>query len=117
MFCTKGRVMNKLEDIRERLELTTEGPWRAYMAPCCHDMGGVSTPKGYHICEATLGKYGHPMELLDAEFCAAAHEYMPWFIDLLERAKVIMSDSINRAASKERDEAILEWIRDLQEEE
>lgn len=63
-------------------------PWESYSAICCPDMGGVSGPKG-KVCQDKLGRYGHPMEIQDAQFIASAPQNYDLLVQALGEAKDI----------------------------
>ena len=65
-----------LETIEARLKAATAGPWEAYTASCCPDMGGVAGPT-HSVMTACVGKFGHPASTEDAEFIAHAREDVP----------------------------------------
>jgi hypothetical protein len=73
-----------LTPIKARLANATCGPWEAYSAMCCPDMGGVSGPKG-SVCAHQVGRYGHPMSIEDAEFVAAARADVEALVAEVER--------------------------------
>jgi hypothetical protein len=78
--------MLDLNPIKTRLASATPGPWTAYSAMCCPDMGGVSGPKG-SVCAKQVGRYGHPMSIEDAEFVAAARTDVEALIAEVERLR------------------------------
>ena len=78
--------MIDLAAIKARLAAATPGPWSAYSAMCCPDMGGVQGPKG-SVCTAQVGRYGHPMTLEDAEFIAAARTDIEALVAEVERLR------------------------------
>ena len=78
--------MLDLTPIKGRLASATPGPWLAYSAMCCPDMGGVSGPKGT-VCAKSVGRYGHPMTIEDAEFVAAARADVEALIAEVERLR------------------------------
>jgi hypothetical protein len=75
----------ELDEIKARVAAATEGPWEAYSASCCPDMGGVSSSK-YRVHAAEVGNVGHPALLEDAEFMAHARTDVPALIAALEEA-------------------------------
>jgi hypothetical protein len=78
--------MVDLAAIKARLASATSGPWTAYSAMCCPDMGGVSGPEGV-VCQHQLGRYGHPMTIEDAEFIAASRTDVEALIAEVERLR------------------------------
>jgi hypothetical protein len=78
--------MIDLGAIKSRLAAATPGPWEAYSAMCCPDMGGVSGPKG-SVCAHQVGRYGHPMTIEDAEFVAAARADVETLVAEVERLR------------------------------
>jgi hypothetical protein len=77
---------DKITELRRLEQAATPGPWESYSASCCPDMGGVSGPPGT-VCQSTLGRFGHPMDLTDAELIAAMRNALPGLLDRLEWAE------------------------------
>lgn len=107
-----------IEAIRARAEKASRGPWAAYNAMCCPDMGGVSGPDR-RVCQAEIGARGHPMDLEDAEFCAAARQDIPdllAYVDELEKAlqtaKAMLGDFNDTTCSLAEN---VEWLRECYE--
>lgn len=78
--------MLDLTPIKTRLATATPGPWSAYSAMCCPDMGGVRGPRG-SVCAHQVGRYGHPMTMEDAEFVAAARTDVAALVAEVERLR------------------------------
>lgn len=83
---TKMITDDEIAEIEFRANHATPGPWEAYSAPCCPDMGGVDGPKD-RIMTACVGHYGHPALLTDAEFMAHARTDIPHLIAELQEAR------------------------------
>jgi hypothetical protein len=79
--------MIDLEAIKSRLAAATPGPWEAYSAMCCPDMGGVSGPRRMSVVQCSIGTYGHPMSIEDAEFVAAARADVEALVAEVERLR------------------------------
>jgi hypothetical protein len=67
-------------------DAATPGPWNAYTATCCPDQGGVAGTNR-HVCPQHVGAYGHPMDIEDAAFIAAAREAVPALLSSLAAAE------------------------------
>ena len=52
--------------------IMSKGPWEAYNAMCCPDMGGISCPSST-VMSACIARYGHPMTFEDAEGVCRMH--------------------------------------------
>jgi hypothetical protein len=81
----------------------TAGPWAEYSAPCCPDMGGVSSGSKGAICAHTISRIGHPMMLEDAEFCAMARTAVPVLIAELRQLRAERERDIAAAVRAERE--------------
>lgn len=79
----------ELEAIKARCDAATAGPWEAYSASCCPDMGGVSSSE-YVVHAAQLGNVGHPALLTDAEFIAHARQDVPALLAEVARLKAVV---------------------------
>lgn len=80
-------LMNlNLEDLEAALSRSTPGEWLAYSAMCCPDMGGVKA-SGYRVCADSVGRYGHPMTIEDAEAVEAMHRAVPLLIAEVRRLR------------------------------
>lgn len=89
--------MLDLAPIKTRLAAATPGPWSAYSATCCPDMGGVRGPRG-SVCAHQVGRYGHPMTMEDAEFVAAARSDVKALVAEVERLRKRVLGSLGASA-------------------
>lgn len=81
-----------LEALETTLARSTPGEWLAYSAMCCPDMGGVSTA-GRRVCADSVGRYGHPMTIEDAEYVEAMHRAVPLLIAEVRRLRVLTAST------------------------
>jgi hypothetical protein len=80
----------QLEELEALEKKATSGPWEAYSASCCPDMGGVTSDRG-QVAQACVARYGHPMTIEDAEFVAKARTAVPALIDRVRRLELELS--------------------------
>ncbi len=80
----------QLEELEALEKKATAGPWEAYSAFCCPDMGGVTSDRG-PVAQACVARYGHPMTIEDAEFIAKARTAVPTLIDRVRRLELELS--------------------------
>ncbi len=81
----------QLEELEALEKKATAGPWEAYSASCCPDMGGVTSDRG-QVAQACVSRYGHPMTIEDAEFIAKARTAVPTLIDQVRRLELELSE-------------------------
>ena len=81
-----------LEALEATLARATPGEWLAYSAMCCPDMGGVKA-SGYRVCADSVGRYGHPMTLEDAEAVEAMHRAVPLLIAEVRRLRALTAST------------------------
>lgn len=79
-----------IDDLEATLARATPGEWEAYSAICCPDMGGVRVP-GSRVCADSVGRYGHPMTIEDAEAVAAMRRAVPLLIAEVRRLRATAS--------------------------
>lgn len=72
-----------LATLRAAGESATPGPWDAYSASCCPDMGGVNGP-GRRVCASQVGRYGHPSTIEDASFISLARNHWGELLDEID---------------------------------
>lgn len=77
-----------LEALEATLARATPGEWLAYSAMCCPDMGGIKAA-GYRVCADSVGRYGHPMTIEDAEAVEAMHRAVPLLIAEVRRLRAL----------------------------
>ncbi len=110
----------QLNELEALMKMATAGPWEAYSASCCPDMGGVTSEKG-RIAQACVARYGHPMTIEDAEFIAAARTAVPALIDRVRRLELELSgyksDFEKARAAGVTYSAIRDALGDLEQEE
>ena len=87
-----------LEALEATLAKATPGEWLAYSAMCCPDMGGVKA-SGYRVCADSVGRYGHPMTLEDAEAVEAMHRAVPLLIAEVRRLRALTASTPETTAS------------------
>ncbi len=81
-----------LESLEATLAKATPGEWLAYSAMCCPDMGGVRVP-GSRVCADSVGRYGHPMTIEDAEAVEAMHRAVPLLIAEVRRLRALIAST------------------------
>lgn len=74
------------------LAKSTPGECLAYPAMCCPDMGGVKA-SGYRVCADSVGRYGHPMTIEDAEAVEAMHQAVPLLIAEVRRLRALTAST------------------------
>lgn len=68
-----GDVLDELERLERE---ATTGPWEAYPAICCPDVGGLITGNR-PVCQADTKRPGHALAIGDAELIAALRNAAP----------------------------------------
>ena len=78
-----------LDALESALAKATPGEWLAYSAMCCPDMGGVKAG-GSRVCADSVGRYGHPMTIEDAEAVEAMRRAVPLLIAEVRRLRALV---------------------------
>ena len=75
--------MTRLEEIRERAEKATAGPWKYNDNVYCADRG---------ICWDGDLEYDHIIKYEDGDFISHAREDIPYLLDRLEKAEAVLRE-------------------------
>ena len=104
--------MNRLEEIRQRTEAATPGPWKVVdqgnTVPSLQVVNETTweNPKQIKVCSSIS-----PKREADANFIAHSREDMEWLLTLADALKAQLASTLTRAeaAEAERDAAIADW--------
>ncbi len=89
------RPMTILEHLRGLESKATKGPWEAYDASCCPDMGGVVGPK-HKVCADQVGRYGHPQSIEDARLIAEMRNALPALLARIASLEEALETAVHR---------------------